>query len=186
MESRKRRVRIAIFIGYLILGFLAVFIMRFHPVDRFPPSTLFPRPTQTRVSQAFQFAVPTAGFPGVVIGISKIGDQIIAVADWICVDIEQEFFWKPGEYWNGDTTTPKVAISVNGVAVTELRRSNRGVLTLHTNEAGEVIGTHGDLMESCFQPEAITPQRESNTVLVSVVHHSETLYSGSWELILKK
>jgi hypothetical protein len=184
VEHRKRRVRIAIFVGYLSLVFLIV--LQFHRVEHFEPVGLIARPTQTSVSQAFQFASPTAGFPGVVIGISKIGDQIIAVADWICVHIEQEFFWKPSDYWEGFENMPRVEISANGVAITELRRFVGGVLTLEANDAGEVIGAHGDFIESCFQPQYINPQRESNTVLVSLVHNSNTLYSGSWELILNR
>jgi hypothetical protein len=185
MDYRRRRVRVAIFIGYIILIVLALFIYRFHPVDKFLPLNLTPRPTQTSASQAFQYAVPTAGFPGVVIGVVKIEEQILAVADWICVDIDEIHFWKSGDYWEGETS-PKVEISVNGVQMIKLRRSASGALTLETNETGAIIGAHGFSIESCFQPQDINPQKESNTVLVSLVHNSNTLYSGSWELIVKQ
>jgi hypothetical protein len=186
MVYRKRRVRIAIFTGYLILVFLIVLRLVFQPMEHFEPSGLIARPTQIVEDGLFQLVSPTADFPGIVFGVLKIEDQIIAVSDQICVDIEQKPFWKPGDYWEGFENTPGVEISVNGVAITNIRRSSGGVLTLETNDAGEVIGAHSFYIESCFQTQDINPQKQSNTVLVSLVLNSITLYSGSWELILQQ
>jgi hypothetical protein len=140
-----------------------------------PTQTLTPLIAATATQ--IELVRPTSSFPGIITGVERINGQLIAIRDEVCVWVDENWLWKPGYFWGGNS--PQLNISVNGSEITIQRRYVTGPLTTVFDKAHKISGTHGSSIETCILLKNLST-KPNNTMSIAVVFEGKTLLSDSW------
>ena len=179
MKDRRMVIRKVTIILLVIVFLFLIKVFIFPTVEHFDiPSTIKVLPTQTLPP----LIRPTANFPGIITGMVKNANGLLAIEDNICVQVEQKALWKSGDFWDDFATVPVVHIFINNSETLDYRRTLTGVLYVELNSKGETIGTHGFGIETCIRLSRASIKRE-NIMRFEAEYHGDVIFSDSWNFI---
>src|SRR5689334_9348210 len=99
--------------------------------------------TPTATTYGTELVSPTSSFPGIITGVARIDGQLVAIQDEVCVNVDENWLWKPRYFWEGWDNSPQLNISVNGSEIKTPRRYMTGPLFAAFDKTGKITGTHG-------------------------------------------
>ena len=140
-------------------------------------ASIDPTETPTRLFR------PLSGFPGIVTGQDREGENIRVVANNTCILLEQAYFWRPGDHWDTFEDLPLVTIELNDQPIQNLFRSMGGLLEIEYDPHGQEIGYHGFSFDFCFMLDRQPEVKATNTISVNVVTKSGEAYPFTWDFM---
>lgn len=107
-------------------------------------------PSTNETETNYAVIQPVDDFPGIITGMRSTTQGIVLDDPEICLLVNADAFWKPGDFWDEDEDAPQLDMIVDGANVTLIEVSAIGpTFIIPGEEGGEILGSYPMRFDYC-------------------------------------